>query len=166
MPYWLIFLLSNSLNLPNSPNFMKPCIDYTLHYISRFPKTEYELRLQLRKKWYYEVDIDEAIEQMKKLNYVNDREFTRLYFSSECERKGKPVFKVKGKLMHKGIQKDLIKEIEQEMEEDIKEGQMKKINKEIDILKGKWFDGIEIIQKLQWRGYHFDLLKETIEGRE
>ncbi len=68
--------------------------------------------------------------------------------------------------MHKGIQKDLIKEIEQEMEEDIKEGQMKKINKEIDLLKDKWFDGIEIIQKLQWRGYQFDLIKETIEGRE
>ena len=38
---------------------MKSCLDYTLHYINRFPKTEFELRLQLRKKGYTEADIDE-----------------------------------------------------------------------------------------------------------
>jgi len=103
---------------------------------------------------------------MKKLNYVNDREYTRLYLSSECERKGKPLFKVKGKLMSKGVEKDLIIEVEQEMEEEIKEGQMRKIDKEIDLLKGKWLDGIEIIQKLQGRGYGFELIKEVIENRD
>ena len=145
---------------------MKPCLDYTLHYISRFPKTEFELRLQLRKKGYKEDEIDESIGEMKKLNYVNDREYTRLYLSSECERKGKPLFKVKGKLMSKGVEKDLIIEVEQEMEEEIKEGQMRKIDKEIDLLKGKWLDGIEIIQKLQGRGYGFELIKEVIENRD
>jgi regulatory protein len=144
---------------------MKPCFDYALHYINRFPKTEYELRLQLRKKWYYEDEIDTTLDMIKELNYVNDREFTRLYFGSECERKWKPLFKVKGKLMHKGVEKDLIEEVEEELREEITAWQKKKINKEMEILKWKWFDGIEIIQKLQGRGYHFELIKETIEER-
>lgn len=144
---------------------MKPCFDYALYYINRFPKTEYELRLQLRKKWYFENEIDETLEQIKKLNYVNDREFTRLYFGSECERKWKPVFKVKGKLLHKWVDKELVLEIEQELQEEIIAWQKKKINKEIENFKSRWLDGIDIIHKLQWRGYSFDLIKETIEER-
>ena len=144
---------------------MKPCLDYALHYVSRFPKSEFELRVQLRKKWYTEKENDEAIEQLKKLNYVNDLEYVRLYFSSECERKGKPEYRVVSKLRQKWLDKELTSEIASEMEEEIKEGQIKKIDKEIDVLKKKWIDGIEIIQKLQGRGYSFDLIKETIENR-
>ncbi len=144
---------------------MKPCLDYSLHYVSRFPKSEFELRLQLRKKWYKEFEIDESIEALKKLNYVNDEEYVRLYFSSESGRKWKPVFKVIGKLRQKWLDKDLISEIAVELEEEIHEGQMMKINKEIDNFKKKWLDGVEIIQKLQGRGYSFDLIKETIEAR-
>jgi SOS response regulatory protein OraA/RecX len=66
---------------------MKPCFDYALHYINRYPKTDYELRLQLRKKGYYQEEIDEALEQLYRLNYVNDEEFTRLYLNSECANK-------------------------------------------------------------------------------
>ncbi len=144
---------------------MKPCFDYALYYINRFPKTESELCLQLRKKWYFQKEIDETITQLKQLNYVNDVEFTRLYFWSECTRKGKPVFRVKGKLMHKWVDKDLIQEIELELEDDIIEGQKTKIAKEIRNMKSKWLDGIEIIHKLQGRWYSFDLIKETIEDR-
>jgi len=135
------------------------------HYVSRFPKTEFELRLQLRKKWYFEKDIDETIDDLKKLNYVNDTEYVRMYLYSECERKGKPLFKVKGKLMQKGADKDLIEEMVAEAEEDIKEGQKNKINKEIDTMKNRGIDGVDIIHKLQGRGYEFRLIKETIEER-
>jgi regulatory protein len=144
---------------------MKPCLDYALHYISRFPKTEFELRLQLRKKWYYEKDIDLALEDLKKLNYVNDTEYVRLYLGSECERKGKPLLKVRGKLLQKGAEKDLIDEMISQSAEDIKAGQKTKILKEIDTMKNRGIDGIEIIQKLQGRGYEFSLIKEVIEER-
>jgi len=144
---------------------MKPCFDYALHYINRYPKTEFELRLQLRKKWYFEDNIDETIQQLEKLNYVNDREFTRLYFWSECERKWKPVFVVKGKLLQKWVDKELVLEIEEELEEEIIKGQKIKIAKEIDVLKNKWLDGVQIIQKLQGRGYAFGLIKEVVEER-
>ncbi len=80
---------------------MKPCLDYALHYINRFPKTEFELRLQLRKKGYYEEEIDETMQQLFVLNYVNDYEYTKLYLNSECIRKGKPLYAVKGKLLQK-----------------------------------------------------------------
>jgi len=48
-----------------------------------------------------EDEIDETMEQMFGLNYVNDLEYARLYLNSECIRKGKPIYAVKGKLLQK-----------------------------------------------------------------
>jgi len=145
---------------------MKPCLDYALHYINRFPKTEFELRLQLRKKWYMEEEIDETMEQMFRLNYVNDLEYTRLYLNSECSRKGKPIYAVKGKLLQKWVDKELISQVIDELEPELIAWQITKINKEMDKFKQKWVDGVKIIQKLQGRGYTFDLIKDAIEERE
>ena len=156
----------STINYPLSINHMKPCLDYALHYINRFPKTEFELRLQLRKKGYYEEEIDETMQQMFVLNYVNDYEYTKLYLNSECIRKGKSLYAVKGKLLQKWVDKELISELVDELEPELIDGQIQKINKEIDKLKEKWVDGVKIIQKLQGRWYHFELIKEAIEGRE
>lgn len=145
---------------------MKPCFDYALHYINRFPKTEYELRLQLRKKWYFDEEIEEVMQQLFELNYVNDAEYARLYLSSEVERKGKPLFKIRWKLLQKWVEKWLLDDVIAEHEEDLIEWMKAKISSEIDLLKNRWLDGVSIIQKLQWRWYSFRLIKEVIEERE
>lgn len=144
---------------------MKPCFDYALHYINRYPKTEFELRLQLRKKGYTEDDIDEAMQQLFMLNYVNDYEYTKLYLTSECIRKGKPIYAVKGKLLQKWVDKELLIEVVEELEPELIEWQMAKIDSEMNKLKDRWVDGVKIIQKLQARGYSFEMIKEVIEGR-
>jgi len=45
---------------------MRPCLDYAMDYIYRFPKTEKELKVQLTKKGYYEDDIEETMEELKR----------------------------------------------------------------------------------------------------
>lgn len=145
---------------------MKPCFDYAYHYISKFPKTVYELTIQLRKKWYPQEEIDEAITKLSKDKYVDDRQYCELYYSSEVVRKWKPLYGIQYKLKQKWVDKYLVKEVAEEMEEELKEWQKMKLHKEIEHMKQKWIDGVVIIQKLQGRGYHFRLIKEVIHERE
>jgi len=80
---------------------MASCFDYAVHYISRYPKTEFELRLQLRKKKYGEDEIDSSIQILKDKNYVNDYQYAKLYVNSEVGRKGKPLGPILMKLKSK-----------------------------------------------------------------
>ena len=77
------------------------CLDYALHYISRFPKTEKELRIQLMTKGYVSLDIDKAMAFLKEKKFVDDTLFTEAYLRSECVRKGKPLIAVTQKLREK-----------------------------------------------------------------
>jgi SOS response regulatory protein OraA/RecX len=43
-----------------------PVIDYALKYISRYPKTEKELRIRLLEKHYSEEEVEKAIQYLKK----------------------------------------------------------------------------------------------------
>ena len=80
---------------------MPSCQDYALHYINRYPKTEQELRVKLLTKHYDEEDIAKTMARLKKMKWVDDAQFTRLYFQSEGVKKGKPAYLVKQKLLHK-----------------------------------------------------------------
>lgn len=77
------------------------CLDYAIHYISRFPKTEKELRIQLMTKGYVSLDIDKTMTFLKEKDYINDEKFTEAYLRSECARKGKPMITVLKKLREK-----------------------------------------------------------------
>ena len=145
---------------------MKPCYEYAYHYISRYPKTVQELTLQLRKKWYTQEEIELAIQKLAQDKYVDDRQYCELYLASEVEKKWKPLYTIRGKLIHKWVDKYLIAEVVEEMEQELIDGQKFKIRKEINLMKWRGIDGVVIIQKLQGRWYNFRLIKEVIEDGE
>lgn len=66
---------------------MASCRDYALKYIHRYPKTEEELRVKLLTKRYSEDEIDETMQWLKKMKWVDDEQFARLYFQSESVKK-------------------------------------------------------------------------------
>ena len=116
---------------------MPSCQDYALKYINVYPKTEQELRVKLLTKRYDEEDIDKTITWLKKMTWVNDEQFTRLYFQSESVKKGKPPYLVKQKLLHKGVDKKIIEKVFGQLETDIDEGIILRIKKEVEKLKKK-----------------------------
>lgn len=139
------------------------CLDYALHYISRFPKTEKELRIQLMTKWYVSLDIDKAMAFLKEKKFVDDRLFTEAYLRSECARKGKPTIAVTQKLREKGVSKDTIQAISRSMEQEIQEWIYKKIKKDIEVCKKRWEEGFDIIQRLMKKWYRLDDIKKVIK---
>lgn len=142
------------------------CTEYALYYINRFPKTEKELRLQLLKKSYHESDIDQTLSWLKFKNYINDRNFAKLYIASELIKKGKAQILIKQKLLEKWIDKHLIQELLVQYETEIQEWVNQNLAKEIEQYKKKWFEGVEIIQKLMRKWYQYRDIKQYAHTKD
>jgi regulatory protein len=123
-------------------------MEYAVYYISRFPKTAYELRLKLLEKGYYEREADETIKRLKSQDYINDKKFADMYLQSEVIRKGKPLWTITSKLKQKGVAGHIIHELVQTYEGDIQEGVIAGIRKQIGKYKEKGVEGFDIAQKL------------------
>ncbi len=145
---------------------MASCKDYALKYIHRYPKTEQELRVKLLTKHYNEDEIDHTIARLKQMKWVNDEQFTRLYFQSEAVKKWKPPYAIKQKLIQKWVDKQLVEKIYRQLEEDINEGIIIRIQKEIDKLKKKGLDGFDIIAKISQKWYRIGDIKRALKTRE
>ena len=144
---------------------MKSCYDYSLEYISRYPKTEKELRIKLYQKWYSSEDVDKTIDVLKKKKYVDDKMFSEMYVRSDVVKKGKPSLALRKKLEMKGIDKATLNDVFNENQADMQEGIEKKIKKDIEQYKSKDVNGFDIIQKLMRRGYKLADIKKVIENR-
>lgn len=127
---------------------MASCKDYALHYIHRYPKTEQELKVKLLTKHYNEDEVDATIAWLKQMKWVDDVQFTNLYFQSESVKKGKPPYLVKQKLLQKGVDKKIVEKVFGQLEEEIDEGIIQRIQKEVQKLKKKGLDGFDIITKI------------------
>jgi regulatory protein len=142
------------------------CFDYALYYTNRYPKTSYELRLQLRKKKYSEEQIESTLTLLTDKNYINDYEFTKLYLSSEVVKKWKPLYTVRTKLRQKWIEPKMLDEVTDRLRDEIYEGIYTRIEKEMEKLKAKWMTWFDIIRKLQTRWYHLRDIKKVIERKQ
>jgi regulatory protein len=139
------------------------CMEYALSYLSRYPKTEQEMRILLYKKGYTSEQITSTMESLKKNNFINDEKYTESYLYSEIVKKGKPVFLIKQKLQQRGIDKRLIDELIEGMKDDMGEGIAKEIRKQLDTYKAKGVDGFDSIQKLMRKGYRLQDIKAVIQ---
>ena len=139
------------------------CCQYALKYISRYPKTEKELKIKLQQKWYNEDSIWYTMNYLKEKWFADDRVFVESYVRSELVNKWKPIISVRAKLHQKWADKDLVSEILKDYEEDISTGVAQKIRKQIDAYKKRWVEWFDIIHKLMRKGYNLDDIKAVIE---
>lgn len=140
------------------------CCQYALKYISRYPKTDKELRIKLQQKWYNSEKIRYTMDYLKSRNFVDDRLFVESYIRSELINKWKPVIVIRNKLYQKWVDKNLINELMKEHEQDVLSGIFQRIRKEIDSYKKKWIDWFDIIQKLMRKGYRLEDIKTVIKS--
>ncbi len=144
----------------------KWCLDYAMHYLYRYPKTEKEMRTQLMKKQYFLEEIDEAMVILKSKKYIDDRQFAELYLNSEVVKKGKPLWLMQQKLLFKWVDKQVLKEVVNELEEWIGEGTITRIIKETDKFAAKELEPVVIIQKLLARWYRLEDIKKALKKRK
>ena len=86
------------------------CKERSLYILSKYSKTEKELRDKLKSgKKYDDETIDKTIEFLKKHKYIDDEAFVKRYF--EIHKNNNSYRQMKNKLFIKGIKKDLIDRI-------------------------------------------------------
>lgn len=144
----------------------KSCYEYAITLLSKYPKTEKELRIKMYQQGYDSETVMRTLEKLKSENFVNDQLFAESYLNSEVSRKGKPLLVITQKLLLKGIDKQLLSEITAKYSEDYQEGIYQGIEKEINQYKKKGVEGFEIIQKLLRKGYKLGDIKKVIKNRE
>lgn len=146
------------------------CFAYALKYLSRYPKTSYELTWQLKKKWFSPQAIDDAVHSLQEKKFLDDRLYAEMYLRSEVVRKWKPLFVIEQKLKQKWIEQNLLVDLMDEMEEELTYGQKEKIRKLFGSIA--WDADIcsrpddqqctKFSKKMQSRGYRWDLVKEIV----
>lgn len=131
--------------------------NYGISVLSRYFKSEYELRLKMKNKGFNPQLIDNAISILKERKYLDDERYCEMFINDKINISKHGVRKIKEALYYKGIDKEIIEEkikcISAESEEEralllgekkllnIKENDnRKKMSKLSNYLLGKGFE--------------------------
>lgn len=131
--------------------------NYGISVLSRYFKSEYELRLKMKNKGFKPQLIDNAISALKERKYLDDERYCEMFINDKINISKHGVRKIKEALYYKGIDKEIIEEkikcISAESEEEralllgekkllnIKENDnRKKMSKLSNYLLGKGFE--------------------------
>ena len=85
-------------------------------YINIKPRTAYQVKKYLKDKGYEEDVIAEVTDQLKEYHYIDDMEFSLMYFRYGFE-KGRGVSRIKRELFEKGVSSDIIDIAYEELED-------------------------------------------------
>lgn len=136
-----------------------------LHSIKNRYKSIYELKLWLLRKEYPENLIDQAISQLIKQGYLNDRNYAKSYINSQMITTNKGPFRLERELEEKKIDANIIlEELKMFTEEEQKERIQKLIDKGIRmnhtrggaVLKQKIYNDLKIL------GYDLSIVNSVI----
>lgn len=138
------------------------CLDKAYRFLSFRPRSEAEIQIKLSEK-FPEKTVRQAIDYLKKLNYLNDAEFCNFWIENRASGRGRRALYFE--LQKKGIKKEII------------ENSLKKIDKEAELesalllVKSKRkYEGLspdEAYKKiggfLSRRGYSYETIKKVIK---
>lgn len=130
-----------------------------LKYILFKKRTEQEIRQKFKE--YSGELLDDVIEELKELNYINDETYIQRAINEFKNLKNMSIKEIEYKLMTKGIKKDIINNYIYTNKEDLLEYEINSAKK-IFVKKKNTLQTEEIINYLKKKGY----LQETIKIAE
>jgi regulatory protein len=84
--------------------------NYGISVLSRYFKSEYELRLKMKNKGFNPQLIDNAISILKERKYLDDERYCEMFINDKINISKHGVRKIKEALYYKGIDKEIIEE--------------------------------------------------------
>lgn len=81
-----------------------------IKYIGISKKTEYEVRQKLKRLQVTSSVIDEEIEFLKELGYIDDKDYTRSFVKQCYKLMQYSIYEIKNKLLQKGVNASIIEE--------------------------------------------------------
>ena len=85
-------------------------------YLNSRPRTRLEVIRYLKDKGFAENEILETVEELERYHYIDDLEYSRMYFEYGC-RKGRGMIRIRRELTQKGVPSDIIEIAHDELED-------------------------------------------------
>lgn len=145
----------------------KRCFERSLFVLKNSDKTCYDMRMKLLQGDYPENIVEDVINRLLKLNYLNDERYAFNYVKYSI--KVKSIKRIKNELLVKGVSKDYIEKAFSELEEedeDFCDRQMELLKKEFakknfDFEKGDKQELNKIYASLLRKGFRYDDIEKV-----
>ncbi len=137
-------------------NAFNCAVDYILKYVP----SRKQMRKKLYEKKYSTKIVDYVIDKCEKYGYIDDEKYAQSYVFQNRKLKGK--LRLQQELMQKGIDRKIIDEVLQDYDEEdgcLILARKKALNKDLEDPKVY----AQIVRFLQYRGYNFEQIKESID---
>lgn len=135
-----------------------------LGYVSRRPHSEAELRTKLAKKDYDEAYIDEALERLNQLGYLDDEAFARQWVDERGRQRGKRLLQME--LRRKGVADGIIEQVLAEDSSDEVSQARDLVAKRLSRLSGQPPAVVRrrLTDYLARRGYSYEVISRALAG--
>lgn len=140
-------------------------INTAIHFLSIRMRSEKEVRDHLTKKEIDEAAIDEVIQSLYQMSYLNDREFAKAYVNTQINTTDKGPSVVERELKERGIKGSIIQEVMAKFDHGI---QLEKVLSLAEKYKRKYSKDSARMQKqkteqaLMRKGYGWEVIQEAI----
>ncbi|MBR6689314.1 MAG: regulatory protein RecX [Clostridia bacterium] len=113
--------------------------DKAIKYIGISKKTEYEVRQKLKRLEITSSVIDEEIEYLKELGFIDDKDYVKCFVRQCAKLKQYSIYEIYNKLLQKGLQTSIIEEeleliknsdYEEQVKEKLMNGKLKSYDDE------------------------------------
>ncbi len=142
-------------------------LNYAFRLLSFRMRSKDEMRGRLIKKGYTESEVNEVLDKLERLNYLNDTEFARMWVKNRVESKPSGSALIRRELKQKGIAPDIIKDV---LDETLKEYDEYEAAKELvlkKISKIKVKDN-RLLQRLSGylarRGFSYEVIQKVLKS--
>ena len=132
---------------------------YAFDYVSKYFKTEKQLREKLLQKGYLPAIVDYVVNKVKEYGYINDENFAKAYLESGKIKKGEKLLKYE--LKAKGISEDILEDLEISEEEEL--AVCKKESVKFFQKAEKSRENVQkLYAKLARKGFSFEIIKKAV----
>lgn len=147
---------------PKNKKEFEQGLNIAMRYLSYQPRTKHETICALEKKNVNEDIIHQVIHHLQDHNFINDRDFTRLYIESKEKYKPRSKFAFRYTLKQKGVDPQILDSVLESYDDAV-------LAKKAIALKLKTWQNFDtqIFKKkamnhLKYRGFSFDVCLSTI----
>ena len=146
---------------------IKKAKDYAFKLLSYRPRSIKEIEDRLKKKDYSAKVILEVIKSLKRLKFLNDKEFSRMWVESRIKTRPMGRYRLYQELIQKGIDRDLIEktlnnyreEEEIKLARELAQRKLKRSYQNLDEVTTKR----RLYGFLQRRGFSYDIIQEVMK---
>jgi regulatory protein len=140
--------------------------DQAMRFLSRRPHSRFELIRKMREKGFRTDIIQRALNELEKVDLVNDLDFTRAFILNELQLRPVSRYLLAQKLHQRGIRRELYESLLDELLSEEQEMEMARTLVEKFIKTHSWEKGQKLREKLlrflQSKGFSWEQIRQVV----